>query len=134
MPYHVEKVDRDEIEKHGVKEDELKEEELEELRRFGLFSFKKQCRLRKRRQNVRYKEDDDVLSDDNFSTKRRGLYVWCQGCNNGGHLEHIREWFNSGDKYPWGCDHSCTLSSLVTLWSPASKQTIQNITNAMTTL
>ncbi|KAI9245706.1 WD40-repeat-containing domain protein [Phascolomyces articulosus] len=65
----------------------------------------------------------------------RGLYVWCQGCNHGGHLEHMREWFNSENKCPTGCGHSCTLPSLVTLGSPpASKQTIQHITNAMATL
>ncbi|KAG2220306.1 hypothetical protein INT45_009939 [Circinella minor] len=60
----------------------------------------------------------------------RGLYVWCQGCNHGGHLEHMREWFDNEDKCPTGCGHSCTLPSLVNSELPSSN----NYTNAMTTI
>ncbi|KAJ8653917.1 hypothetical protein O0I10_010365 [Lichtheimia ornata] len=42
----------------------------------------------------------------------RGLYVWCQGCNHGGHLEHMREWFSNEPLCPTGCGHSCKLSPL----------------------
>ena len=48
----------------------------------------------------------------------RGLYVWCQGCNHGGHLEHMREWFNNEAMCPTGCGHSCTLPPLITLGPP----------------
>eukprot|EP00941_MAST-03F_sp_MAST-3F-sp1_P002948 g2948.t1 len=50
----------------------------------------------------------------------KGLFVWCQGCGHGGHLEHIAEWFLSqedckgGDvktgfsmPCPAGCGHQC---------------------------
>ncbi|KAI8582866.1 hypothetical protein K450DRAFT_225216 [Umbelopsis ramanniana AG] len=39
----------------------------------------------------------------------RGLYVWCQGCNHGGHLEHMRDWFSNNSQCPTGCGHTCTL-------------------------
>ncbi|KAI8146794.1 WD40-repeat-containing domain protein [Fennellomyces sp. T-0311] len=48
----------------------------------------------------------------------RGLYVWCQGCNHGGHLEHMREWFNHEAMCPTGCGHSCTLPPLIMLGPP----------------
>ncbi|KAG1698554.1 GATOR complex protein WDR24 [Nymphon striatum] len=37
----------------------------------------------------------------------RGLYVWCQGCSHGGHLEHIKEWMSTHCWCPAGCGHYC---------------------------
>ncbi|RKP14630.1 WD40-repeat-containing domain protein [Piptocephalis cylindrospora] len=40
----------------------------------------------------------------------KGLYVWCQGCSHGGHLEHMHHWFNQAGQQecPTGCGHKCT--------------------------
>ncbi|KAI9229250.1 MAG: WD40-repeat-containing domain protein [Piptocephalis tieghemiana] len=40
----------------------------------------------------------------------KGLYVWCQGCSHGGHLEHMNHWFNQAGQQecPTGCGHKCT--------------------------
>ncbi|KAI8647401.1 WD40-repeat-containing domain protein [Parasitella parasitica] len=43
----------------------------------------------------------------------RGLYVWCQGCNHGGHLSHMREWFAIEKLCPTGCGHTCVLQPLL---------------------
>ncbi|SAM02222.1 hypothetical protein [Absidia glauca] len=40
----------------------------------------------------------------------KGLYVWCQGCNHGGHLEHMRSWFAKEKQCPTGCGHNCVLT------------------------
>lgn len=37
----------------------------------------------------------------------RGMYVWCQGCAHGGHINHMREWFNGNRQCPAGCGHFC---------------------------
>lgn len=37
----------------------------------------------------------------------RGIYVWCQGCAHGGHINHMREWFNGNRQCPVGCGHFC---------------------------
>lgn len=37
----------------------------------------------------------------------RGLYVWCQGCAHGGHLQHIKEWTEANSSCPAGCGHQC---------------------------
>ncbi|XP_058806827.1 GATOR complex protein WDR24 [Phymastichus coffea] len=37
----------------------------------------------------------------------RGIYVWCQGCSHGGHVNHINEWFNTNKQCPTGCGHAC---------------------------
>lgn len=37
----------------------------------------------------------------------RGLYVWCQGCSHGGHLQHIQEWMKKSPQCPTGCGHYC---------------------------
>eukprot|EP00117_Sycon_ciliatum_P006615 scpid23107/ scgid10081/ WD repeat-containing protein 24 len=37
----------------------------------------------------------------------RGVYAWCQGCGHGGHLEHMREWFQASSWCPTGCGHKC---------------------------
>jgi len=39
----------------------------------------------------------------------KGLYVWCQGCGHGGHLSHLKAWFEeTGNKNcPAGCGHLC---------------------------
>lgn len=37
----------------------------------------------------------------------RGLYVWCQGCCHGGHIHHMKEWFQKWQKCPSGCGHLC---------------------------
>jgi len=40
----------------------------------------------------------------------RGVYVWCQGCGHGGHLEHLVEWFAAFSSLcPAGCMHVCHL-------------------------
>jgi hypothetical protein len=42
----------------------------------------------------------------------RGLYVWCQGCGHGGHLQHMQDWFAAyGSLCPTGCQHVCNLSA-----------------------
>ena len=37
----------------------------------------------------------------------RGLYVWCQGCGHGGHVDHMEEWFRTSRVCPTGCMHRC---------------------------
>ncbi|XP_041134014.1 GATOR complex protein WDR24-like isoform X1 [Polyodon spathula] len=37
----------------------------------------------------------------------KGLFVWCQGCSHGGHLEHIMNWLKSSSHCPAGCGHLC---------------------------
>lgn len=37
----------------------------------------------------------------------RGLYVWCQGCSHGGHLNHIMEWMSQHKECPASCGHIC---------------------------
>ncbi|GAM28329.1 hypothetical protein SAMD00019534_115050 [Acytostelium subglobosum LB1] len=39
----------------------------------------------------------------------KGSFVWCQGCGHGGHLEHIKQWFDSNhENCPTGsCTHIC---------------------------
>lgn len=37
----------------------------------------------------------------------KGLFVWCQGCSHGGHLEHIMNWLKSNAHCPAGCGHLC---------------------------
>jgi WD40 repeat protein len=45
-----------------------------------------------------------------------GLYVWCQGCGHGGHLDHMRDWFTTVSPLcPSGCGHSCDLRPLLHL-------------------
>jgi len=39
----------------------------------------------------------------------KGLYVWCQGCSHGGHLQHMQVWFAGNSECPTGCGHSCRL-------------------------
>eukprot|EP00741_Cyanophora_paradoxa_P003775 tig00000093_g3669.t1 len=44
----------------------------------------------------------------------RGLYVWCQGCQHGGHLHHLQEWFARSGLCPAGCGHECGLAPSLT--------------------
>ncbi|XP_056594885.1 GATOR complex protein WDR24 isoform X1 [Triplophysa dalaica] len=37
----------------------------------------------------------------------KGLFVWCQGCSHGGHLEHVMDWLKQSDHCPAGCGHLC---------------------------
>ncbi|XP_064647525.1 GATOR2 complex protein WDR24-like isoform X2 [Lineus longissimus] len=37
----------------------------------------------------------------------KGLYVWCQGCSHGGHLNHIQDWLSKSPYCPTGCGHMC---------------------------
>ncbi|XP_030370588.1 GATOR complex protein WDR24 [Scaptodrosophila lebanonensis] len=39
----------------------------------------------------------------------RGLYVWCQGCSHGGHIEHLQKYFAKHAKCP-KCGHLCSYS------------------------
>jgi len=36
-----------------------------------------------------------------------GLYFWCQICQHGGHLSHMRKWFETEQYCPTGCMHQC---------------------------
>uniref|UniRef100_A0A8D8G678 GATOR2 complex protein WDR24 n=1 Tax=Culex pipiens TaxID=7175 RepID=A0A8D8G678_CULPI len=36
----------------------------------------------------------------------RGLYAWCQGCSHGGHLLHLKSWFQNNPRCP-KCGHLC---------------------------
>ncbi|KAK5578609.1 hypothetical protein RB653_008281 [Dictyostelium firmibasis] len=40
----------------------------------------------------------------------KGMWVWCQGCGHGGHLEHMKSWFvdKNQKSCPTGCAHICT--------------------------
>eukprot|EP01090_Pellita_catalonica_P014044 TRINITY_DN3481_c0_g1_i1.p1 TRINITY_DN3481_c0_g1~~TRINITY_DN3481_c0_g1_i1.p1 ORF type:complete len:586 (-),score=104.47 TRINITY_DN3481_c0_g1_i1:92-1849(-) len=40
----------------------------------------------------------------------RGLYIWCQGCGHGGHLDHMKEWFANETNCPV-CNHVCMFTS-----------------------
>ncbi|XP_007903057.1 GATOR complex protein WDR24 isoform X2 [Callorhinchus milii] len=37
----------------------------------------------------------------------KGLFVWCQGCSHGGHLQHIMNWLRTRSHCPAGCGHLC---------------------------
>ncbi|XP_078388148.1 GATOR2 complex protein WDR24-like [Cetorhinus maximus] len=37
----------------------------------------------------------------------KGLFVWCQGCTHGGHLQHVMDWFQFHTHCPTGCGHLC---------------------------
>uniref|UniRef100_A0A8C4W7L8 WD repeat domain 24 n=1 Tax=Gopherus evgoodei TaxID=1825980 RepID=A0A8C4W7L8_9SAUR len=37
----------------------------------------------------------------------KGLFVWCQGCSHGGHLQHIMKWLETSSHCPAGCGHLC---------------------------
>ncbi|TPX45306.1 hypothetical protein SeLEV6574_g03942 [Synchytrium endobioticum] len=37
------------------------------------------------------------------------LYVWCQGCSHGGHLECLKSWFTEHHECCTGCGHQCML-------------------------
>ena len=41
-----------------------------------------------------------------------GLYVWCQGCGHGGHVDHMRQWFKNHSYCPTGCLHICKWEQL----------------------
>eukprot|EP01130_Rhizamoeba_saxonica_P004520 TRINITY_DN1846_c0_g1_i1.p1 TRINITY_DN1846_c0_g1~~TRINITY_DN1846_c0_g1_i1.p1 ORF type:complete len:637 (+),score=97.93 TRINITY_DN1846_c0_g1_i1:54-1913(+) len=34
-------------------------------------------------------------------------YVYCNGCGHGGHIHHMREWFENNSRCPAGCSHIC---------------------------
>lgn len=36
----------------------------------------------------------------------KGLYAWCCGCCHGGHIEHLKAWFNKNPNCP-KCNHLC---------------------------
>ncbi|CAF3649066.1 unnamed protein product [Adineta steineri] len=37
----------------------------------------------------------------------RGVFSFCGVCFHGGHIDHIRTWFNTHDECPYGCGHRC---------------------------
>lgn len=37
----------------------------------------------------------------------RGIFSFCGVCFHGGHIDHIRTWFNSHNECPYGCGHRC---------------------------
>lgn len=53
-----------------------------------------------------------ILTSHSHQTVR-GLYVWCQGCNHGGHLSHMRDWFAVEKLCATGCGHTCVLQPLL---------------------
>ena len=40
----------------------------------------------------------------------KGLFSWCQGCGHGGHLHHLKEWYENYKYCPAGCGHKCEYS------------------------
>ncbi len=40
----------------------------------------------------------------------KGMYVWCQGCSHGGHLQHMKQWLAKNSQCPAGCGHLCELT------------------------
>jgi len=44
----------------------------------------------------------------------KGVYMWCQGCAHGGHLQHIISWFDQHQLCPAGCGHCCEFAWRVT--------------------
>lgn len=46
-----------------------------------------------------------------------GVYVWCQGCGHGGHMQHMHDWFDMHAVCPTGCLHKCV--NLMTMLSTA---------------
>jgi len=40
----------------------------------------------------------------------KGIYVWCQGCGHGGHIQHMYQWFEKQKQSvcPAACAHLCT--------------------------
>lgn len=46
----------------------------------------------------------------NSSQPVKGLYVWCQGCGHGGHLNHMNTWYKKFSVCPVaGCEHVCDM-------------------------
>ena len=39
----------------------------------------------------------------------KGLYVFCQACGHGGHIDCMRQWFERSRECPAGCGHICLL-------------------------
>lgn len=40
----------------------------------------------------------------------KGIYIWCQGCAHGGHIDHVLSWFTDHKECPAGCGHFCEYS------------------------
>lgn len=45
----------------------------------------------------------------------KGLFVWCQVCGHGGHLQHMQDWLKKNRKCPAGCGHDCTWYTILDL-------------------
>jgi len=45
----------------------------------------------------------------------KGLFVWCQVCGHGGHLQHMQDWLKKNRKCPAGCGHECTWYTILDL-------------------
>ncbi|KAH3698714.1 hypothetical protein DPMN_086261 [Dreissena polymorpha] len=37
----------------------------------------------------------------------KGIFLWCQGCSHGGHMQHIKDWLLQSNECPKGCGHIC---------------------------
>lgn len=37
----------------------------------------------------------------------KGVFLWCQGCSHGGHVQHVKDWFSRNVECPTGCGHVC---------------------------
>jgi len=54
---------------------------------------------------INYGDDERFI---NIPTAIDHWFVWCSHCNHGGHLTHVREWFNDYAVCPAsGCDCMC---------------------------
>ncbi|PWA21953.1 hypothetical protein CCH79_00015623 [Gambusia affinis] len=57
----------------------------------------------------------------------KGLFVWCQGCSHGGHLEHIMNWLKNNSHCPAGCGHLVILRAELLPPSTGQAQVLQPI-------
>ncbi|XP_052812838.1 GATOR complex protein WDR24-like isoform X1 [Mya arenaria] len=37
----------------------------------------------------------------------KGMFLWCQGCSHGGHIQHMKDWLSRNIECPTGCGHVC---------------------------
>ena len=52
--------------------------------------------------------EDSCIHFTNCSHRTvKTLYVWCQGCSHGGHLECLKSWFSQNPECCTGCGHHC---------------------------
>lgn len=42
-----------------------------------------------------------------------GVFAWCSGCNHGGHILHMKEYFERFSLCPTGCGHRCDVTTSI---------------------